>query len=462
MSQCSMLRPRARYFASLGAAVVGSCLAWLLLTTANVAAEAKASSFRLANGMQVVVIPDNRAPVVTHMVWYRVGAADDPQGKSGLAHFLEHLMFKATARLKTGDFTRTVNRLGGRHNALTAHDTTAYFQRAAKEHLGALMELEADRMASLRFDAAEVATERDVIMEERRASVEASPVAMLNEQMLAALYQNHPYRRPVLGWAHEIAGLDRTDAAAFYERNYAPDNSILVVAGDVTEAEVRALAERSCGRISASLALTPRQHPQEPPHISPRRVRLEDARVGEPLLLRYYHVPSLRSGTAVEAAALTVLARILGGDDTSRLYRTLVIEKKLAVQAGADYQSGNRDSGRLAVLALAAKDRSIAEVEAAIDEVIETVASRGLAEDEVLRAKRGLEADQVFELDNQEKRARRYGEGLTVGRTLGDIEGLAAQIQAVTAADVRKVAVDQLQLRRSVTGLLTKPVASPR
>lgn len=431
--------------------------------SAAVASDTKrASSFTLANGMQVVVIPDHRAPVVTHMVWYRVGGADDPQGKSGLAHFLEHLMFKATARIKTGEFARTVNRLGGRHNALTAHDTTVYFQRVAKEHLGALMELEADRMARLRFDEQEARTERDVVREERRSSVDASPLAVINEQMLAALYQNHPYRRPVLGWAHEIEALDHRDAAAFYEVHYAVDNAILLVAGDVTTSEVRALAERTYGRNAPRRTTAVRVRPSEPVHVAPRRVVVMDERAGEPLLLRFYHVPSRRSAPANEAAVLTVLARILGGDDTSRLYRHLVLERKLAVQSGADYQGANLDSGRLALLALAAKGHSPAEIEAAVDEVIAGVVADGVTQEELTRAKRGLEADHVFELDNQEKLARRYGEGLTVGRTLADIEGDPERIEKVTADEVRQVAAGFLQLRRSVTGVLVKPASGTR
>jgi zinc protease len=422
----------------------------------------KASTFTLANGMQVVVIADHRSPVVTHMVWYRIGAADDPPSKSGIAHFLEHLMFKATDKIKTGEFTRIVNRLGARHNALTAHDTTSYFQRTAKEHLGTLMELEADRMVNLRLDASDVMTERDVIKEERRSSVDASPVAILNEQMLATLYQNHPYGRPVLGWEHEIAELGLEDAVAFYKRHYAVDNSILVVAGDVTEAEVRMLAERTYGRNRPSAGKPDRMRPQEPPHIGARRVHLEDARASSPLVLRYYHTASFSAAPRGEAEALTVLARILGGDDTSRLYRRLVLEQRLAVQSGSDYQGGNRDSGRLAVLALAARDKTPAELEAAIDDVVAAIVGGGVTSDELTRAKRSLEAEAVFDTDNQEKRARRMGEALAVGRKLDEIEDESARMQAVTAADVQRAAATYLQLRRSVTGTLVQPAAAKR
>src|SRR5262245_22026375 len=178
-------------------------------------AEPRVNTFNLSNGMQVVVIEDHRVPVVTHMIWYRTGAADDPWGTSGIAHFLEHLMFKSTGKLKSGEFTRTITKLGGRDNAITTHDTTSYFQRVAKEHLRSVMALEADRMVNLRLIEEEVRTERDVIQEERRSTVEGNPLTVLSEQMLAALYLNHPYGRPVLGWAHEMAKLSREDAAAF-------------------------------------------------------------------------------------------------------------------------------------------------------------------------------------------------------------------------------------------------------
>ncbi len=412
------------------------------------------TEFKLGNGMQVVVIPDRRVPVVTHMVWYRVGAADDPWGKSGVAHFLEHLMFKATGRIKSGEFTRIVTGLGGRHNALTTHDTTTYFQRVAKEHLRSVMQLEADRMLNLRLVEAEVATERDVVREERRSSVDAAPISLLNEQMLAQLYQNHPYGRPVLGWAHEIAGLTLRDATQFYARHYAPNNSVLVVAGDVTANEVRQLAEATYGRNKASTDVRPRQRPREPEPIAGRAVRLEDERASAPLVLRYYHVPSVASAKAGDAEALALLARILGGDDTSRLYRKLVLEQKIAVQAGADFQGSGLDSGRLALLALAATELPPQKLEAAFDEALADILRDGVTADEITRSKLALEAERVFETDNQEKRARRYGEGLTFGRALADIEAIEQRTEAVTADDIKRVTGAYLLTRRSVTGTL--------
>jgi zinc protease len=422
-------------------------------------AASNAETFTLGNGMQVCVIPDHRVAVATHMVFYRTGGADDPSGRSGLAHFLEHLMFKGTDKTRSGEFTRTVTGLGGRHNALTTHDSTAYFQRVAKEHLKAVMALEADRMQGLLLEEKEVLTERDVVAEERRGSVDGNPISALNEQMMAALYQNHTYRRPVLGWSHEIAGLRRADALTFYKAHYAPNNAILVVAGDVTAAEVRRLAEETYGRNRPSPTIAERQRPTEPEHRAERRVRLEDPRAGQPMLLRFYHTPSYASAKPGEAEALAVLARILGGDDTSRLYRHLVLETKLAAHAGADFQGSGRDSGRLALLALAARDGPTDAMEAALDRVVAELQSGTVGEDELRRAKRVLEAEHVFETDDQEKRARRYGEALTAGRSLADFEASLRHIEAVTAADVKRVAASWLEARRSVTGQLARPRA---
>ncbi len=457
-----MIRPvRAKVRRAATVLILALASIGAMLPARPAAASGAATTFTLANGMLVCVIPDRRVPVVTHMVWYRIGAADDPAGRSGLAHFLEHLMFKGTAKTKSGAFTRTVTGLGGRHNALTTHDTTTYFQRVAKEHLRAVMELEADRMQGLVLTDAEVTTERDVVREERRGSIDGAPIAALNEQMLAQLYQNHTYRRPVLGWAHEIASLGRDDAVDFYGSYYAPNNAILVVAGDVTPDEVRGLAEATYGTRKPSASVTPRRRPSEPPHTAARSLRLVDARAGAPVVLRYYDVPGWVAAKPGEAEALAVLARILGGDDTSRLYRHLVLEAKVAAHAGADYQGGNMDGGRVALLAVAAGDQAAAVIEQGIDHVVGKVARDGVDADELARAKRALEAEHVFETDDQEKRARRYGEALTTGRSLADFEATPARIEAITADDVKRIAAAYLDARRSVTGVLARPPAKP-
>src|SRR6476619_7477672 len=260
--------------------------------------------FTLGNGLQVLVIPDHRAPVVTQMIWYKVGAADEPPGSSGIAHFLEHLMFKGTESIPPGQFTKIVAKNGGEDNAFTNHDVTAYFQRVAKDRLPTGMALEADRMANLRLSKEDVATERDVILEERRSRVDNDPSSILQEQMMAALYTKHPYGIPIIGWAHEVAALDRDDALSFYKRFYAPNNALLVVAGDVEPDEVKGLAEETYGKLPANPALNGRLRPKEPDHSTPVRVELADPRAGRLTMQRYYFAPSYAPGEPGEAEAL--------------------------------------------------------------------------------------------------------------------------------------------------------------
>lgn len=416
-------------------------------------AEPRVNTFTLGNGMQVVVIEDHRVPVVTHMVWYRVGAAEDPWGTSGIAHFLEHLMFKSTNKLKSGEFSRTITRLGGRDNATTTHDTTSYFQRVAKEHLRAVMELEADRMVNLRLVEEEVKTERDVILAERRSNVDGNPLSLLSEQMLSVLYHNHPYGRPSIGWEHEMAKLTRQDAITFYKRYYAPNNAVLVVAGDVTPEEVRPLAQATYGRNRPNRGLVRPIRPDEPKPIAARRVEVVDGRAGARVLLRYYPSPSFASGPPGEAESLELLARIVGGDDTSRLYRRLVVEK-LASTAGANFSGATRDSGRLAFVIIPLEGVALEKVEAILDAVILEVREKGVTEAELERAKSAIEAVRVFESDDQMQLARRYGEGIAFGQSPAQLAELPQRVQSRSVEDIKRVAAEYLARERSVTGTL--------
>jgi len=414
----------------------------------------KASHFKLKNGMEVVVVPDHRAPVVTHMVWYRVGAADEVPGTSGVAHFLEHLMFKSTTKIKNGEFSKIISRLGGEDNAFTSQDATVYFQRIAKQHLPKMMEMEADRMANLQLTEKEVATERNVIIEERRSRVDNSPSAILGEQMGAELYLNHPYRIPVIGWEHEMSKLSREDALEFYKRYYAPNNALLVVAGDVTAAEVKKLAQATYGKVKPNPAIRPRHRPSEPPQVAPREVVLTDARAGKASIRRYYLVPSYKTAAPGEAEVLDLLAKIGLSGSTSRLYRALVVDKKLAASAGGWYESSGRDYGKLAVSAIAADGVSLDKLEAAIDKVLADLRDNGVTQAELKRAKTLYLADYVYESDSQSQLARRYGWAVIVGRTLKDVEDWPNRIKKVTVADIKKVAQKYFDKRYSVTGRL--------
>jgi zinc protease len=424
-------------------------------TIADASPKSRATEFKLANGLHVVVIPDHRSPVVTHMIWYKVGAADEQRGVSGIAHFLEHLMFKSTDTIPVGEFSKIVGRLGGQDNAFTGQDQTAYFQRVSKDRLQRMMEMEADRMVNLRLDEKEVLTERDVILEERRSRIENNPSAMLDEQMNAALYMNHPYGVPIIGWYHEIAKLSREDALSFYKKHYAPNNAILVVSGDVTEAEVRRLAEATYGKVPSNPAVSGvRKRAEEPPQISPRRVELKDARAGNYSFHRYYVVPSYVTAKPGEAEALDLLMKIATNGSTSRLYKALVVDRKLASSASGDYSGSGMDSGTLSLYAVAADGVALKDVEAAVDQVFADIAKNGVSDIELQRAKSNYIAQYVYASDNQASLARRYGWNLTVGQTLERIENWPDAIAKVTAADVKRVAETYFDLKRSVTGYL--------
>ncbi len=417
-------------------------------------ANAGVSSHRLDNGLEVVVIPDTRTPVVTHMIWYRNGSADDPLGKSGIAHFLEHLMFKGTKSHPQGEFSNLVAELGGQENAFTSYDYTAYFQRIGKEHLGTLMQFEADRMINLVLTDEVVTPERDVVLEERRMRTDNDPSAQLDEAVQAALFAHHPYGTPIIGWNHEIETLDREDALAYYNRFYTPENAILVVAGDIEAGEVLLLAKETYGKIPARAEPPRRNRTKEPPHRAHRLVSLSDEKVEQPGHERVFLVPSYKTAAPGEAEALEVLAHMLGGGATSALYETLVVEDKYAVGAGAYYLGSAVDDTRLWVYATPAPDVSLEDLDASIDRVIRRFIDEPIDAAHLARAKTRLIADAIYAQDSQASLARWYGEALATGLTIADVEAWPARMEAVTAADVTAAARKWLDKRRSVTGFL--------
>lgn len=410
-------------------------------------------SYTLANGMEVVVVEDRRAPVVTHMVWYRTGAADEPAGKSGIAHFLEHLMFRGTKTLAPGEFSKIVARNGGRDNAFTSLDYTGYFQEVASDRLDLVMGLEADRMVNLQITDAVVDPERLVILEERRQRIENNPRSLFGEQMTAAQFLSHRYGIPVIGWMHEMEGLTRADALDFYARHYAPNNAILVVVGDVRAENVRLLAEKHFGPIPARPEIKPRQRPKEPPQLAARRLVMEDARVREPSWSRSYLAPSHRTGDKAQVYALIVLAEVLGGS-TGRLQRGLVLGDGPASSAGAWYDPDAYDDGRFGFFATPKNGRNVETVEAAIDGVIATVIRDGITAEELDRARVQLDAAAIYARDSLMNVARTIGAALTAGQTLADIEAWPERIAAVTPAEVQAAAKALFDARRSVTGVL--------
>ncbi len=436
-----------------------AALLLVFLSSAAVAGTFNPVTHTLSNGMQIVVVVDRRSPVVQHMVWYRVGAADEPPGKSGIAHFLEHLMFKGTPGTPPGEFSKIIARNGGRDNAFTSRDYTGYFQTVASDKLDLVMRMEADRMANLTLDVNEVERERDVILEERRQRTENDPAALLSEQMNASLYLAHPYRIPVIGWMHEMQGLTREDALAFYKAHYAPNNAILAISGDVDPEAVLALAERHYGVIPAG-KIAPRIRLKEPPQIAPRRVILEDPRVKQPSLSRIYLAPSYSTAEGSDAYALDVLSQVLGNSRTGRLHRALVAGDGPAVSAGAWYQGDGLDSGSFGFSARPRQGVGLAALETAIDKVLADLLEKGVSAEEVDLAKRGLVATAVFARDSVGAPARIFGEALTTGSTVEAVETWPDRIATIEPADVLAAARKVLDLRRSVTGsLLPKPTS---
>ncbi len=416
--------------------------------------------FRLENGLAVVVIPDRRAPVVTHMVYFRNGAADDPPGKSGIAHFLEHLMFKGTEKNPKGAFSETVASVGGQENAFTSYDYTAYYQRVAKEHLGRMMALEADRMTGLILEGPEVDSERDVVIEERKMRTDSDPAAQLQESLLATLYVHHPYGTPIIGWGHEIEGLGREDALAYYRRFYRPENAILIVAGDIDATEVRALAGETYGRIPVGTDAPPtRRRVREPEIRASRLVKLADAKVEQPTSQRAFLVPSHSTATGNEAFALELLSQILGGSQTSRLYRALVMEQGVCVGAGSWYWNDALDLGQFGAYGVPAEGVTLDTVDTAIGKVMQDLRENLVGDRELERAKTRLIADMIYAQDSQTHLARIYGSTLTTGGKVEDVAEWPVRIRAVSAEDIRDVANRYLAVERAVIGHLVKDAA---
>lgn len=412
-------------------------------------------TFTLDNGMEVVVLPFHRVPAVTHMVWYRVGAADEPYGRSGIAHLLEHLMFKNTES-EHEDFSRHVRRLGGRDNAFTSWDYTAYFQTIAVDHLETVMAMEAERMAELGISDEGFLSERDVVMEERRSRIENNPSALLRERARATLYVNHPYRRPIIGWEGELRRLTRADAEAFHAGFYAPNNAILVVAGAITAEELKPLAERTYGQVAAR-EVPERIRPPEVPPLTDRRVSLTDARVEQPIWQRKYLAPSYNTEGAEHAYALEVLAEVISGGATSRLYRELVVEQELAAAAGAWYDPNYLDESTFIFYASPREGVDMADLQTAMMGQIDRLVAEGVGAEEVDRARSRMIASAVYARDSLMGPARIVGNALTTGQTVADVEAWPDRIEAVTVDQVNAAAQAVFGIEGAVTAVLDGP-----
>ncbi|NCO22449.1 MAG: insulinase family protein [Rhodobacterales bacterium] len=417
------------------------------------------TAFTLDNGMEVVVLEDHRAPVVVHMVWYKVGAADEAPGVSGIAHYLEHLMFKGTDNLAPGEFSKVVAANGGSDNAFTSQDYTAYFQRVASNRLELMMQMESDRMRDLVLDGTDILTERQVVLEERNQRTESDPGALFSEQRNAAQYQNHPYGIPIIGWKHEMASLTLDDALSFYRTYYAPNNAILIVAGDVDPTEVKALAEQYYGVLAPSENLPPRLRPQEPPQLAERRLVFEDPRVAQPYVIRSYLAPERDAGDQEKAAALTLLAEVLGGSSqTSELGRRLQFEEKTALYTSSFYSGVSLDTTTFGVVIVPAPGVTLQQAEDALDVEIAAFLERGVDAAQLDRIKMELRAALIYAKDSVQSRARAYGMALTSGLTLDDVAAWPEILQSITPEQIIIAGREVFNRNNAVTGWLTAPV----
>lgn len=418
-----------------------SCRAAAILSALILPLSASANPYEktLPNGLRVIVQEDRRAPTAVHMVWYRAGSMDEVDGTSGVAHVLEHMMFKGTRTLKAGEFNKRVAAAGGRDNAFTSLDYTAYFQQVPARRLGEMMALEADRMANLILDAREFEQEIKVVMEERRLRTDDNPQSLLHEKQMAAAFQAHPYRRPVVGWMSDLENMTAADARDWYRRWYAPNNAYLIVVGDVRKDDVFRLAERHYGRIPAR-ALPGRKPQNEPAQVGIKRISVK-APARLPHLSLAWKVPALRDlHRDREPYALEMLASLLDGHEAARLAKSLVRGAKVAVAAGAGYDAAVRGEALFVVSGTPAAGRSVAELEAALRGEIERVASGGIEPEELERVRMQLIAAQVYKRDSMMAQAMEIGRMEAAGVHWRDLDALLERIRGVTAAEVQAVA----------------------
>ena len=420
-----------------------------------------AETFTLANGLQVVVLPSRRAPIVTQVLVYKVGSADEVYGRTGVAHFLEHMMFKGTDKVPSGDFSRIVSRNGGRDNAYTTFDSTGYHQTVAPDRLEMVMRMEADRMTGLRIIEKDLISERQVVLEERRMRTDNVPAALLDEATREQLFgRRKPYSMPVIGYVEDIKKLNIHELTTFYRRFYVPGNAVLIVAGDTTPEAVRKLAERHYGPIPSRKVEARRRSSQGGADL-PQRVIRADARVVEPRWSREWLAPSYRVGETKYAYALQILAHLFGGSETSRLWRAMVTDGKLALSASAGYSAVSLGLTSFGIGIHPAATRTMAEIEAAVALEMKKLVDGGVTADEVERAQNQLLAAAIYAQDSLASGPRLYGAVLSTGGTMADVDAWPERIGAVTPADV--VAAAQLVWRDSgaVTSLLT-PVEGSR
>lgn len=425
-----------------------------LLISGSAAADAPPiENFTLENGLEVIVIPNHRVPAVNHTLWYKIGAADDPPGKSGLAHYHEHTMFLGTKKYKNGEYSSIIARNGGDQNAFTGYDATAYFINISKENLPLAMEMEADRMGELTATDGDMEKEKQVIIEERRMRIDNNPDALLAEQVNATLFRHHPYHLPVIGWQHEMEGLTKQDVLDFHKKYYHPNNAVLIVSGDVTAAEVKPLAEKYYGNLPEA-GIPARRWNEEPPQRAERRITMRHSQVTQPELTLTYAASSLGYGKKEQALPLFILAQVLGGGKTSRLYRALVTEQKLAAAVNVDYNGFSRGPSEFSIELVPEQGIDPAKLEKAIDRELEKFLEKGLEGDELARAKTLLKAEIIFARDGLSGIAHIMGWVRMIGLDSGYFSRFPKLVEEISAQVVLYAARDTLKREQCVISLL--------
>jgi len=424
----------------------------LLIFSAPLIAEAgvfNAESIKLSNGLEIVVIPNRKVPVVTHMIWYKTGAADEIAGKSGIAHFLEHLMFKGTEKFPDGAFSSTVKKLGGQDNAFTSQDYTAYYQNIPKEHLEKVMEMEADRMRNLTLSEEDVASERQVILEERNQRIENIPQALFQEKIMNAIFPTHPYGIPVIGWKNEIETLSREDALATYKKWYAPNNAILVISGDVSMQEILPLAEKYYGVLIPSENIPNERIRTASDTLTENKlISMSDSKVGQPILRRIYKAP--RDNNALEAGIY-----ILGGSSSSYLYKRLVLNERKAIAVNASYSPVSLNDTTLVINAVPTPNTTVEDLQKSLDTALSDFIKTKITEEELTTAKKILLADFIYYLDSLQGSAIYFGQHLTSGYDIQTLEKMDSIIKNISLSSVNNILEQTISNQHYVTGILT-------
>ena len=402
--------------------------------------------YMLANGLKIVVKEDHRSPVVISQIWYKAGSIDELNGTTGVAHVLEHMMFKGTKNVSSGEFSKKIAAIGGRDNAFTSRDFTGYFQQLHKSELALAMKLEADRMRNLILTKEEFAKEIKVVMEERRLRTDDQPHALVYEKMMSVAYQSHPYRRPIIGWMNDLENMSVDDAQEWYDRWYAPNNAVLVVVGDVDPKEVYSLAQKYYGEIKsrpiASLAL--RKPQTEVTQAGIKRLQVK-APAQMPYLVMGYHAPVLHDANADwEPYALEMLVGVLDGNESARLNKELVRDQQIASSINAEYDATGRGPGMFFLSGTPSEGRSVAELEAALRNEIKRLISAGVTEKELRRVRAQVVSGHVFQLDSMFYQAMQIGQLESVGLSYRDLDTIIKKLQTVTAKQIREVAIKYL------------------